>query len=48
MYPSLAVESERLSSEMLVEELTPFGPRLVIPVEERDVGHLPAVGLEEA
>ena len=34
--------------EVLLEKLAPFGPRLVRPVEERDVGDLPAEGSEKS
>ena len=33
--------------ELFHENLAPLRPRLVIPVEERDVGNLPAEGLEK-
>ena len=34
--------------EMIREELTPFGPRLVVPVEERYVSDLRTEGSEES
>ena len=36
-----------LGGEMIIEDLPPFPHRLVIPIEERYVGDLPAAGSEK-
>ena len=46
--PFIIIDAGNDLGKMIHEEFAPFGPRLVIPIEERYVGDLPTEGSEEA